>query len=121
MSNETKPVWHSGPPPHVGWWNAGRWPELGAKNSWCWWDGKRWSDPVSVPEDCAGSALVSGWADHMLRYHHTDLPGLPSVYWTDYYPENARVPRVNPDAPPTIDAARDALRLALKLLDSWKA
>jgi hypothetical protein len=76
-------VWHSGAPPHIGWWNASR---CNQKNEWRWWDGEAWSlitcdyDHAVVAADCAKIA-----AD----YQYT-------IEWTDYYPENARVPRINP-------------------------
>ena len=35
-------IWHSGPPPHVGWWNAS-FDFVKGNNDWRWWDGKCWS------------------------------------------------------------------------------
>lgn len=77
-------VWRKGPPPHVGWWNASVQRD---HEAWRWWDGKRWSNaafkgdrPKSVAEM---AATPSGW-------------GEGRVEWTDYWPKNARVPRVAP-------------------------
>ncbi len=76
MSNR---VWHKGPPPYVGWWNAS---DCHNHNSWRWWNGKYWS-----------------WA-----YFPDETPHCPPEKslcfipneWTDYWPENARVPRIDP-------------------------
>lgn len=73
-------VWHKGPPPHVGWWNASSKKD---KECWRWWDGKHWSIPVEMgaypPAYYAECKSVT--SDH---------------FWTDYWPENARVPRLDP-------------------------
>lgn len=75
--------WHSGPPPYVGWWNAGtgRHPEL-----WRWWDGARWSQHVHADHDAeeAGLLAMGATAD-------------TGIQWTYYWPENARVARAHPD------------------------
>ena len=48
--------WHKGPPPSVGWWPASF---CGGLDSYRWWNGKKWSVPVSSSEtaeiagDCA--------------------------------------------------------------------
>lgn len=83
----TRRVWHKGPPPHVGWWNA-RLALLSCEDKWGWWDGKGWSTfaYLSLSADQVGGrasekgAIYSG----------------PGVEWCDYWPENARVPRVKP-------------------------
>lgn len=83
-------VWHSGAPPHVGWWNA----SLDKKDDvWRWWDGSNWSV-------CAYDfelEWVAGRRAELQMYAAADL-----VEWTDFYPKNARGPRVNPysKAPP---------------------
>jgi hypothetical protein len=78
-------VWHRGPPPHIGWWNASR-----TKNnkSWRWWDGEQWS--LSVYDD-QSLAVALDCAKYVTFFHVRD-----QVEWTYYYPENARVPRINP-------------------------
>lgn len=78
-------TWHSGPPPHVGWWNASnaRW-----TGQWRWWDGVQWSDwagPSYTAKDARAAVL------------RLDYDG--GIEWSDYYPEGARVPRVNPADP----------------------
>lgn len=78
-------VWNSGPPPHVGWWNASIAQD---ENAWRWWDGVQWSDwagPSYTAEDARAAVL------------RLDYEG--GIEWTDYYPEGARVPRVDPAAP----------------------
>lgn len=77
-------VWQEGPPPHVGWWNAswnkGEW-------IWRWWDGKVWSMP-SLRHFPIKNVV-----------HNAMCPDNPKVniLWTDYYPKDARVLRVNPN------------------------
>lgn len=78
-----KRVWHKGPPPHVGWWNASI---LCDPCAWRWWNGERWSKVAYCGESAkeAGvSAKLTGDNDYFIE-------------WTDYYPENARVPRIDP-------------------------
>ena len=75
--------WNKGPPPHVGWWNASK-----SRNPavWRWWDGRCWS------EWC----FPHGTIDYVAEAANTiDVSGLP-LEWTDYWPANARVPRVKP-------------------------
>ena len=78
MSERT---WHSGPPPHVGWWNASN---TRNPNIWRWWDGKNWS---------------FGFRPHHLVEHADCSKVAPHYYpieWTDHWPSNARVPRIAP-------------------------
>ena len=77
-------IWHKGPPPHVGWWNASVYSN---ENCWRWWDGSNWSG-VSYP------ALKAETAAHYALTPAAE--GLARIFWTDYWPENARVPRVDP-------------------------
>ena len=95
MSNER--ICHKGPPPHVGWWNA----SVGRNQQvWRWWDGKRWSEFVSDRT----SAETAGF--------NADFPATVScVQWTDYYPKNARVPRIDPSNPP--------IGTRVKILNEW--
>ena len=80
--------WNSGPPPHVGWWNASV-----CKNpeGWRWWNGQHWS-------------RVSLSGPHENRITPQDLAlahpaDEATTRWTDYWPEDARVPRVDPSRP----------------------
>lgn len=82
MTNRT---WHKGPPPHVGWWNASAGRD---KRSWRWWNGVNWSFCAYSNESLAEAVRTS-------NFILTDADG---IEWTDYWPENARVPRVKPDA-----------------------
>ena len=77
--------WHSGPPPHVGWWNASN---TEHPDTWRWWDGEKWSAPA-FNDYSAKQAGVQANTEHDLGLGKT-------IVWSDYYPENARVPRVNP-------------------------
>ena len=79
-----KRVWNSGPPPHVGWWNA----SMREDNElWRWWDGKqwsRWAKKVFSAEDAAKQASRRA-------------PYQDAIEWTYYWPKRARVFRVNPN------------------------
>lgn len=81
----TKRVWNSGPPPHVGWWNAS-W--LKSDASWRWWNGVRWSRAV---QDYCDVAEAGGCAAKP-----TGAVCQADILWTRYWPENARVARINP-------------------------
>jgi hypothetical protein len=77
--------WHSGPPPHVGWWNAS---SVQAVAWWRWWDGTGWS--VGVHE---GASCVYAGRCAEQRERATDQR---CILWTDYWPEGARVVRDDP-------------------------
>lgn len=76
-------TWHQGPPPHVGWWNAN---SIRSQIIWRWWDGERWSMPAT---DSFGPAAAAIRAN---RPYASD-----NIEWTDYWPENARAPRIKPN------------------------
>lgn len=81
----TKRVWNSGPPPHVGWWEASL---ANTRGIWRWWDGKNWSlgcTPSNSASDVSDLASSPTWC----------WPD--QIKWTHYWPENARVPRINPE------------------------
>lgn len=82
-STEQNRVWHSGPPPHVGWWQASAsWnPRL-----WRWWNGTYWSLPVRK-DDCAREVEFASKTETPIR----------GIEWNDYWPTNARVPRLAPE------------------------
>lgn len=75
-------VWHKGPPPHIGWWQASYCKD---KVPWRWWDGERWGGTAYA----SYSPLMAG------STAHRETP-LSSIEWNDYWPENARVPRLDP-------------------------
>lgn len=81
----TARVWNSGPPPHIGWWNASISSVL---DRWRWWDGTNWS-----------VANSSGWG---LCLDVESPEDQCRIKWTDYWPENARVPRVDPSDPKNV-------------------
>lgn len=74
-------TWNSGPPPHVGWWNASA---CHIPDIWRWWDGIQWSDES---------------VDHCKIVAPRPYRGSRPILWTDYWPEGARVPRVDPADP----------------------
>ena len=78
-------VRHSGAPPHVGWWLAAY---SKHPDTWRWWDGENWSAPAFTGYS-AKQAGIAANTGHDLGLGKT-------IVWCHYYPENARVPRVNP-------------------------
>lgn len=76
-------VWKSGPPPHIGWWNA----SCSKAPVWRWWDGHVWSD-YRVEEDRSTRGTRAATPEQQ-----------ECIRWSDYYPEGARVPRVDPSDP----------------------
>ncbi|WAL81347.1 hypothetical protein OYT13_15965 [Pandoraea sp. XJJ-1] len=83
-------TWHKGTPPHVGWWNARTFEGAFCQGQmWGWWNGHWWSrfcDPIEHTAEVAGIRATVKGARHVAE-----------IEWTDYWPENARVPRVNPN------------------------
>ncbi len=76
-------TWHKGPPPHPGWWNASAYRD---HEVWRWWNGEEWSFNVlssDGPRYAAGKAAFA---------YAGEIP----IEWTDYYPKDARVPRIDP-------------------------
>lgn len=87
MNHSTIFTFHNGPPPFPGWWytssgidNEWRW--------WRWWDGESWSFGVSVGDDGIKAAETA-----MNKVYHTIAK---CIKWCDYWPEDARCPRLNP-------------------------
>jgi len=78
----SKLKWHSGPPPHVGWWNASF---AGNPDAWRWWNGLQWSYSAYPRQPAFIASLAA-----------KGISTVSSIKWTDYYPENARVPRIKP-------------------------
>lgn len=89
--NAKKLDWHRGPPPHIGWWQAsfGR-----QETSWRWWDGEMWSTIAAHPD--WDWATVEETLDNR-RTLGLDKNDPHPMEWTHYWPENARVPRINPE------------------------
>ena len=81
MSTRT---WHSGPPPHIGWWNAS---PIISERAWRWWNGEYWSGMVRDDSTAVDAAKFVELGSNQ---------GIKWIEWTDYYPENARVPRIDP-------------------------
>lgn len=78
--------WHSGPPPHVGWWNASA---VRDPDCWRWWDGTRWSKAVLNTRSSKTAAE---------RAVERSFFKKSAIEWRHYYPDGARVPRINPEA-----------------------
>lgn len=74
-------VFHSGPPPHIGWWSCD-------SGWWRWWNGERWSHGVKPR---AMPYTVRRGARKPVPLHNNQAIG-----WSHYWPENARVPRLDP-------------------------
>lgn len=80
-STQENRVWHSGPPPHVGWWNASA---LRYDTLWRWWNGSTWS--VVLRHDSSTQEI---------SYCPKDQTA--GIMWNDYWPADARVPRLAPE------------------------
>ena len=78
-----KRIWHKGPPPFIGWWNAS---SAQDPSIWRWWNGKIWSWGV---DDTQGNRFAADYSA---------MPALNQerIRWTYYWPKNAQVPRVKP-------------------------
>lgn len=79
--------WNKGAPPHIGWWLS----KVLDSNvqRWRWFDGRDWSMGV---EDSARNDFAGSYAIRTAGAWLVD-----EVFWSDYYPKNARVPRINPN------------------------
>lgn len=91
----TARTWHKGPPPFPGWWCAtnhiyddGTGVSL---DFWRWWDGKQWF--------CDNPALGGCSPEQAAIFALAPYKAVFKLVWTDYWPENARVPRVDPRQP----------------------
>jgi len=82
-----KRTWNKGFPPHTGWWNAST---TRSEVVWRWFDAstQQWGQPCS--KNVSNGTLMCAARTPV----HQD----ESVFieWTDYWPENARVPRIDP-------------------------
>lgn len=76
-------TWHKGPAPHIGSWNAN---SIRSEIIWRWRDGTRWRLPAGF-----------NYAQQVAAIRARTLLVSTNIEWTNYWPENARVPRVNPD------------------------
>ena len=82
MSNRK---WNKGKPPHVGWWNAN---VMQSSELWRYWDGSGfWSQPVNSKDDLS----------EVESQAYQKVSGNDGIKWCHYWPENARVPRINPN------------------------
>jgi hypothetical protein len=98
----------NGEPPFAGWWLTKMdWeryygesqeellkvdPTLVAYLGWRWWNGKHWSDSASESD----TAWIAGYvAKRAASTGHGPLSNT-CVLWSDWYPHDALVPRVNP-------------------------
>lgn len=76
-------AWNSGQPPYTGWWNASASKD---ESCWRWFSGGNfhfhaYSDYSAKLAGIASTVVASGGGE---------------LYWRWYYPENARVPRIDP-------------------------
>lgn len=78
--------WHSGHPPHIGWWQA----SLGGqrRDMWRWWDGQFWS------KQCTSQLPAQAAAINMQR--HEEMNYQRTILWNDYWPDDGRCVRVDP-------------------------
>lgn len=85
---DTERIWHKGPPPHIGWWMTKR-PET-TLVAWRWWAGSGWSVFCNENESPKSAGDWVEWSSCSYTARE--------IEWTDFYPKNARVPRINPEA-----------------------
>lgn len=81
--------WIKGDPPHVGWWNAS---DTRVHDAWRWWNGEYWSAVVFSGGDLYSREEIN----HLARVKN--LGSIFPVEYTNHWPKNARVKRVNPEA-----------------------
>lgn len=75
-------------PPHRGWWSTEtKWDETPV---WRWWNGKVWSLTMRESMTPAMVELRASMPSPVRKIH---------TAYSNYWPENARVPRLNPDVP----------------------
>ena len=77
-------IWVEGYPPHEGWWLT-KSAASTINQAWRWWDGTCWSIPCHEGESADEAEF---WA--------TKATVCTNVLWCSYWPENGRVPRINP-------------------------
>ena len=78
--------WNKGFPPHTGWWNAS---VIKSSSTWRWFDAESqtWSafaSETNSADEAAERAAIK------------ETTASVFIEWTDYWPENARVPRIDP-------------------------
>ena len=96
----TDRIWHKGPPPHVGWWNASAFQD---PYVWRWWNGSEWS----------GAAWAFMEAERAASATNIKQSEEKTIEWTDYWPKNARVPRVDPRQQQEVPSIASLLRKRL--------
>lgn len=81
----------SGPPPFAGWWYTRHTFSNGTYlDGWRWWNNNYWS---IMTLDIMQPEFVAAYANTQAMHYNDKLR------WSSYWPEGARVPRINPDAP----------------------
>lgn len=71
----------SGPPPHIGWWQASA---NDNPDIWRWWDGQQWS-----------AAVLAGATPEWVAEQAAKPALLSDIRWTTWWPGHARVPRLD--------------------------
>lgn len=84
----SKPKFYSGPPPFPGWFLSRPVPCDGSCAGWRFFDGEMWSGQVDEGQSAKEAANVARWFRWLWHVHE--------IEWSEYYPRNARVPRVDP-------------------------
>lgn len=98
----TPRIWHLGPPPHIGWWNASS--DRGL-DIWRWWSGTRFSRAAMETSSAEMAAA---------RANEIETVMWP-IEWTDYWPENARVPRIDPRPSAAARHVRDQVLASVEI------
>lgn len=79
--------WNHWVPPHVGWWQTKINIFSVADVGWRWWNGVYWSKIVFETDSAEKAAAQAKLAS---------VFDLKQTVWSYYWPEHARVPRVDP-------------------------
>lgn len=88
MAIKTYP-WHLGFPSNIGWYLTAIMNEEETTQHWRWFDGLQWSFA------CKPEYSLSLIAEYAQKY--TVFTSCEFV-WCEFWPKNARVPRINPEA-----------------------
>ena len=82
----TKHTWHKGPPPFPGFWLT-RISTMHTACCWRFFDGQYASIPMG---EQLNNLQINKFAASVSAFDPDEL------LWSDYWPENARVPRIDP-------------------------
>jgi len=83
----SKRTWNKGFPPHTGWWNAS---VIRSDLIWRWFDAETQQWGQACSEESSKKHLRLAARTPVSQEDNDQME------WTDYWPENSRVPRIDP-------------------------